>query len=35
MESNHIKMLERTGDILLRGKTVGCTSFKYDGGVFY
>ena len=33
-ETNHIKMPERTGDISLRGKTVGCAGPPYGKGVF-
>ena len=32
-ETNHIKM-PRTGDTLLRGRTVGCANFTYGEGVF-
>ena len=33
-ETNHIKMPRRTGDTLLRGRTVGCANFTYGEGVF-
>lgn len=33
-ETNHIKMPGRTGDISLRGRTVGCTNFTYGEAVF-